>query len=83
MELFNDMQDVEEWLGRMDYGTFWREVQPFALALQSRESCDAQIAGGKVKEALVLEVLKGMARLELVERFRLGPRIAAPWHRLH
>ncbi len=83
MMVFNDMEDVDEWLAPLGYDDFWREVEPFALELQARESCDRQIASRGIDTATVLSVLKGMARLELVERFNLPPREVMPWHRLH
>lgn len=74
MNLFEDMDDVEEWLERLDYEAFWRGIAPFGLDLQPREDCDRQIASGAIDEVTVLFVLKGMARLELIERYRLPPR---------
>ena len=81
--MFNDMEDVEEWLAPLDYETFWREAAPLDLALEPKESCDAQIASGSIDEGTVLYVLKGLARLELVERYALLPRDRMPWHSLH
>ena len=80
---FDDMEDVEEWLKPLDYNSFWEEIAPFELALQTRESCDAQITSGSIDEPTVLYVLKGMARQELVERYRLKPRDLMPWYSLH
>ena len=78
MEMFNDTDDVEEWLEPLDREGFWAEIAVFKLEIQSRESCDEQIAAGIVGRATVLFVLKGMARLELIERFRLRPRDRMP-----
>lgn len=83
MMMFKDRKDVEEWLEPLDYEGFWVETEPFGLELQSRESCDRQIASGSIDEATVLSVLKGMARLEIVRRFSLGARDRMPWHSLH
>lgn len=83
MQTFNDMEDVEEWLEPLDYETFWREAAPFDLALEPKKSCDAQIASGSIDQGTVLYVLKGLARLELVERYALRPRDTMPWHSLH
>lgn len=83
MRSFDDMEDVQEWLVPLDYENFWKEIEPFALELQPRESCDVQIANGSIDEATVLYVLKGMARLELVQRYGLRPRDVMPWHSLH
>lgn len=83
MPAFKHMEDVEEWLAPLDYESFWRKTAPFALGLQSRESCDRQIASGSIDEATVLSVLKGMARLELIERHALPVRDTVPWMSLH
>ena len=81
--MFNDREDVEEWLKPLDYEGFWREIEIFGLDLQPRESCDAQIASGEIDEATVLYVLKGMARLELIERYALPVRDVMPQYSLH
>ena len=83
MRPFEDRDDVKEWLEPLDYEAFWRETAIYDLALQPRESCDRQIGSGSVDEATVLSVLKGMARLELIQRYRLKPRDRMPWHSLH
>jgi hypothetical protein len=80
---FADRDDVEEWLEPMGYEEFWNEVEHFQLYLQSKESCDAQIARGLVEESVVLQALKAMARLELIERFQLPVRDTMPWFSLH
>jgi hypothetical protein len=81
MSLFEDMEDVEEWLEPLGYEAFWSGIEPFGLAVQSRASCDEQIARGGIDQATVLDVLKGIARLELVERYQLKPR--HPFARLY
>ena len=83
MQMFNDTEDLEEWLEPLDYEAFWKETALFALELEPKESCDEQIASGSIDEATVLFVLKGIARLELVQRFGLKPRDDMPWHALH
>ena len=83
MLIFKDMTDVREWLEPLDYEAFWRETAIYDLTIQSRESCDRQIASGSVDETTVLSVLKGMARLDLVQRYRLKPRDTVPWMSLH
>lgn len=83
MDPFVDMEEVEEWLAPLDYKMFWQEIARFELDLEPRESCDAQIASKSIDEKTVLFVLKGMARLQLVERFGLRPRAAMPWERIH
>lgn len=83
MELFDDANDVEEWLELLDYESFWTEIAALDLEIQSREGCDEQIARGIVDEATLLFVLKGMARLELIERFNLKRRDTMPFYSLH
>ena len=83
MQMFDDMEDLEDWLAPLDYQRFWEETAVFTLELEPKESCDEQIAAGSIDEATVLFVLKGIARLELVQRFGLKPRDTVPWYSLH
>jgi hypothetical protein len=83
MPAFKDMEDVEEWLRPLDYEGFWRETAIHGLAIQPRESCDRQIMSGSVDQATVLSALKGMARLELIQRYALPVRDTMPWMSLH
>lgn len=78
MVVFQDIQDVEEWLAPLDYIAFWEAVAPYSLGLQDRDHCDGLIAGGKVTPALLLEVLKIMATSELRIAFNLKDRIIDP-----
>lgn len=73
--MFEDRNDVEEWLDGLDYERFWLEAALFRLDLPAcRTVCDEQIESGQVDRALVLSGLKAFARLELVERYVLRPR---------
>jgi len=72
------LKDVEEWLEPLDYEAFWDAVAPYDLTLQDREHCDGLIAGGKVDQALILSVLKGLAVTELRVALGLKPRIYEP-----
>ncbi|MGJ8531670.1 MAG: hypothetical protein ACSHYC_05765 [Alphaproteobacteria bacterium] len=83
MREFCDIDDVEEWLEPLDYETFWYEVLPFELTLQDRHHCDHQIRVGGISQDLVLDVLKGMARLELTQKLRLGHRTYVEEMALH
>ena len=74
MMIFEDQEAVEEWLETLDYEAFWIETANLPLSLQSRESCDEQIAKGIVDKPTVLCVLKGMARLQIVRLYGLEPR---------
>ncbi len=78
MVVFEDLQDVEEWLAPLDYIGFWEAVEPYRLALQDRDHCDGLIASGKVPQDLVLCGLKALARMELRQAFDLKHRIYAP-----
>lgn len=73
MELFEDADDVEEWLEPLGYEGFWRKTAAFDFDAELRQNFDEQIAAGIVDEATVLSVMKGIARLELIKRFKLGP----------
>lgn len=78
MAMFEDRKDVEEWLARLDYEQFWFEAALFRLNLPAtRAGCDRQIASGEIDKALVLSGLKVFARLELIERYVLRPRLPA------
>ncbi len=74
MQCFEDQEDVRDWLESLSYEAFWREVSAFDLRLQSKESCDAQIASGSIDEATVLRVLKGMVRMQIIDQQNLPPR---------
>jgi len=75
MVIFQDIQDVEEWLEPLDYIAFWEAVAPYGLfSVADREHCDGLIAGGKVKQELILEGIKGMARNSLRDGFGLKHR---------
>lgn len=78
MVIFEDIQDVEEWLAPFDYVAFWDAVEPYFLTLQDRTHCDGLIAGGEVGTDLILDVLKGLAMMELRTAFNLADRIYEP-----
>ena len=79
MVIFEDIQDVKEWLAPLDYLGFWQAVAPYNLALQDRDHCDDLIASGDVEPSLVLDVLKGLAEMELAEAFDLKWRVYHPY----
>ena len=78
MVIFEDIQDVKEWLRPLDYLAFWEAVEPYRLTLQDRDHCDELIASGKVDATLILEVLKGLAEMELASAFGLNWRAYHP-----
>lgn len=79
---FKSINDVEEWLEPMDYSGFWYAIEPYALTLQPKDTCDKKIANGTVSKETILYVLKGMARIELTDKFDLEHKSAAPWLKL-
>ena len=78
MVVFQDIEDVSEWLDPLGYIDFWNAVAPYRLTLQDRDFCDAQIASGEVAQPLVLSVLKSLARIELTGMFALKRREILP-----
>lgn len=79
MVIFEDIDDVKEWLGPLDYAAFWKAVEPYGIfPAGDREHCDERIASGKVAPDLVLECLKAMARTELTQRLDLNYRVTEP-----
>lgn len=71
---FEHREDVEEWLRPLDYDAFWRETERYDLAIETRQSCDAQIATSEIDETTVLTALKALAIIELVDRYALRRR---------
>jgi len=78
MVIFEDIQDVKEWLEPLDYLGFWDAVAPYDLTLQDRDHCDDLIASGEVDASLILQVLKGLAEMELTRAFGLKWRTYHP-----
>ncbi|MEM8646931.1 MAG: hypothetical protein AAGF86_11365 [Pseudomonadota bacterium] len=81
MVIFEDIQDLEDWLAPLDYIAFWREIAGHALFTEDdRDHCDALIMAGEAPQDAVLVGLKTMARLKLAQRYGLSDRIYAPIH---
>ncbi|MEM8821057.1 MAG: hypothetical protein AAGE90_16265 [Pseudomonadota bacterium] len=79
--IFEDIQDVEDWLAPLDYVTLWEAAEAHGVFTEAdRAHCDALIADGEVRQDAVLVGLKTMMRLELTRRFRLEDRVYAPVH---
>ena len=78
MVIFQDIQDVIEWLEPLDYVAFWEAVAPYCLVLQPRDHCDGLISGGKVQAERLLAALKVMAMMELRVAFGLKDRVTDP-----
>lgn len=71
MNMFNFIEDIEEWLEPMDYDEFWREIRPFCLIMIPKEKCDEDIAAGAVTKDVAVGVLKMLARVELTRILKL------------
>lgn len=78
MVIFEDIQELSDWLEPMDYVAFWDAVEPYHLTLQDRDHCDDQISSGEVPMELVLSCLKTMARIELTTKLGLTHRSPIP-----
>jgi len=78
MVVFQDIQDVEEWLEPLDYFAFWEAIAPYRLGVDDREHCDGLISSGKMQQASLLGTLKWMAMMELRMKFGLKDRVAIP-----
>ena len=79
MIVFEDIEDVEEWLEPMGYVDLWEAVAPYRVfPLGDREHCDALIAKGAVAQEVIVDCLKAMARMQLTRKLNLPPRIPEP-----
>ena len=79
MVVFEDIQDVEEWLAPCDYADFWTAVAPWAIfSGAERAHYDQVMADGEVNPDKVLHCLKDMAMMELRTRFGLKDRTHEP-----
>lgn len=79
MVVFEDIQDVQDWLDPLDYIAFWSAIEPWNIFEDAdRAHCDQTIADGVSPQETVLYCMKGMARMELIQRFDLKPRAIEP-----
>jgi hypothetical protein len=75
MVIFQEIQDVEEWLEPLDYIGFWEALAPYGVfSISDRDHCDGLIAGGKVPQTTILKGIKGMARNSRIDGFGLKHR---------
>lgn len=79
MVVFEDIQDVQEWLEPFEIDAFWDAVAPWAVFTgDERAHYEQVLAKGEVCPDLVLTCLKGMTRMELQMRFGLKDRTYEP-----
>jgi len=78
MVIFQDIQDLEDWLEPKDYVQFWEAVEPYGFSMQERDHCDGLIVGGEVDPNLILSGLKFMAIMELSLSLSLKDRVHEP-----
>lgn len=79
MTIFEDIQDVEEWLEPFEINAFWDAVAPWdVFAGEERAHYEQVLAKGDVCPDLVLSCLKGMVRMELQARLDLKDRYYEP-----
>lgn len=79
MIVFEDTEDLREWLDQLDYDAFWEAIEPFGLFEDgAREANNADIAKGRVTQDSSLRALKTIARVYLTQDLGLKPRIYAP-----
>lgn len=83
MQTFKDRDDVEEWLDPLSYDEFWTQIEIFALPIPPRAECDDDIRKGRAEQAVVLNVLKAMARSQIIADQALPPRDLVAWMALH
>ena len=79
MVVFEDIEDVQDWLDPLGYAAFWSAVGPWAIfSDEDRDHCDSTVARGIAPEETVLACMKAIAQITLIERFGLGPRFYEP-----
>lgn len=77
--VFDDEDELEEWLAALDYEGFWKAIVCFPeLQLEERAAFDALIAEGHGTEAEILDSLKIIAQITIAEARDLLPRIIEP-----
>jgi len=79
MIIFEDIQDVEEWMADQTYATIWEATAPWGIFdADYRAFCDQLISSGKAEQDTVLTGLRIMVRLTLAARFALTDRVHEP-----
>ena len=79
MVVFEDIQDVEEWLAVHDYAGCWEAVAPWAVFTDDEQAhYDQVMADGHIDPMTVLFCLKDIACLRLRTRLGLKDRMFPP-----
>ena len=72
MVVFQDVEEVEEWLEPLGYEAFWAAKDNWPVfTIAEREHCDGLIERGEVSEETILRGLKSMAISKLSEGLAL------------
>lgn len=89
MVVFEDIQDVEEWLAPLGYEAFWQAIDPWGIYEGAdRAHFDAVLQNSVTDTETMLICLKAEVRIELTARFDLKDRRYEPpdakyLHRVH
>lgn len=79
MLIFEDEDELEEWLAGLDYDAFWKAIEAMPYVnIEERSAFDAQIARGVASEAEALDGLKAFAQIVIAEAQDLLPRFIEP-----
>ncbi len=79
MVVFEDIQDVEEWLAPLGYEAFWKAIEPWGIyAWADRAHFDRVLAEGVTDAEAMMVCLKAEVRMEMTERFDLKDRDFEP-----
>ncbi|PJE26413.1 hypothetical protein SAMN06297129_3758 [Pseudooceanicola antarcticus] len=79
MVVFDDIQDVRDWLEPLSYEELFEATEPFGgFDKKTRKHYDRIIAKGEVDPELVLYCLKQSVQQILTDMFGLRERVYAP-----
>ncbi|MDA5556057.1 hypothetical protein [Shimia sp. MMG029] len=79
MVVFEDIQDIRDWLDPLDFDAFWSAIEPWAIFEGGdRAHFDQVLSRGITDVDTVLICLKAEARVALTERFGLKERCYVP-----
>lgn len=89
MIVFEDIQDIRDWLDPLDYTAFWEAIASWNIyTLADRTHFDGLLANGVTDVDTMLTCLKAEVHLNLTDRFGLEERCFEPpdakyLHRVH